>query len=156
MMPLPLARLRFLSFVTVLVGFGVPGFAHAAILGTDEFARLDANKDGVVSAAENAAGTRAIFRQADANRDDVLTVTELAVAEERKASREARDTTTPRKSVSAGLRDAAEQIKVVDENGDGEATAAELVAGAQQRFALMDVNQDGYLDRAECEAGAAS
>lgn len=127
-----------------------PVFAKAAILGVDEFSRLDRNKDGLVSAAENAAGVRASFRRTDANRDDVITVTELAIAEERRSDR---DADFSRRSVSAELRNAAEQIKTVDQNGDGEASSVELVASAQQMFSLMDVNHDGYLDPAECEAG---
>lgn len=128
----------------------LPAFAKAAILGADELSRLDKNKDGLVSAAENAAGAKASFRMADANRDDVITVTELAIAEQRRTDREA---VSSRRSVSAGLRNAAEQIKAVDQNGDGEASSVELVASAQQVFSLMDVNHDGYLDPAECEAG---
>jgi hypothetical protein len=149
----------FLSSLLLAAGVAawlLPASAGAAILGTDEFARLDANKDGLVSATENAAGAKAMFRQADANRDEVLTVTELAVARERQAEREAGAAGSPRQSASAGMQNAAEQIKTVDENGDGEATFAELLASTQQMFALMDVNHDGYLDTAECEAGAAS
>lgn len=130
--------------------------AGAAILGAGEFTRLDANADGLVSATENAAGAKAMFRQADANRDDILTVTELAVARDRQAERAAGAASSPRASATAGMQNAAEQIKTVDENGDGEATFAEVLAVTQQMFALMDVNHDGYLDTAECEAGRAS
>lgn len=146
--------IRSLFLAAALAACLLPAFAHAAILGADEFSRLDANKDGLVSATENAAGARAVFRQADANRDDILTATELAIADEKRAEREPRPVASRRKSASAGMHDAAEQIKVVDQNGDGEATSAELIASARQMFALMDVNHDGYLDRSECEAGA--
>jgi len=128
-----------------------PACAGAAILGASEFAELDVNKDGLVSVAESAAGTKAIFRRADTNRNDLLTVTELAIAGEKRSDREAN---ASRKSASAELRNAAEQIKTVDQNGDGEASSVELVASALQTFTLMDVNHDGYLDPAECEAGS--
>ena len=155
-MTLPNASFRSLCLAGGLAALVLPASMQATILGPEEFARLDTNKDGVVSAAENAAGARAIFRQVDANRDDVVTVTEVAIAEERRAESRGRPASSAPKSVSAGLRQAAEQMKIIDENGDGEVTSAEMVAGAQQRFALMDVNQDGYLDPAECEAGLAS
>jgi len=150
------SSLRSLLLATGVAAALLPALAGAAILGADEFAHLDANKDGLVSATENAAGAKALFRKADANRDEILTVTELAVAEERRAGSDAVAAKSPRASATAGMQNAAEQIKVVDENGDGEATFAELLASTQQMFALMDVNHDGYLDPAECEAGAAS
>jgi hypothetical protein len=147
---LPKYSARSLLISSCTFALVLPAGAGAAILGSDEFSRLDTNKDGLVSAAENAAGAKAAFRLADANRDDVLTVTELAIAEEKRGDREA---ISARKSVSAELRAAAEQIKAVDQNGDGEASAPELAASALQIFTILDVNHDGYLDPAECEAG---
>ena len=71
-MTLPNASFRSLCLAGGLAALVLPASMQATILGPEEFARLDTNKDGVVSAAENAAGARAIFRQVDANRDDVV------------------------------------------------------------------------------------
>jgi Ca2+-binding EF-hand superfamily protein len=151
--------LRSLFFPVAVAALSLPAFADGGAylgVGAGEFARLDANEDGLVSPTENTAGAKAMFREADANRDDILTVTELAIAQDN-----GDDDNSPKSSVLRGIapaevQEAAEQIKAVDQNGDGEATVTELLAGAQQMFGLMDVNHDGYVDAAECEAGAAT
>jgi Ca2+-binding EF-hand superfamily protein len=151
--------LRSLLFPAGAAALTLSAFADGGVslgVGAGEFARLDANQDGLVSPAENTAGAKALFREADANRDDILTVAELAIAQDNDDRDHSPKSSVLRGIAPAEVQEAAEQIKAVDQNGDGQATSAELLTGTQQMFALMDVNHDGYLDAAECEAGAAS
>ena len=128
------------AVVCSLALFAVPAaFANDA---DKDFKQMDANGDGKISRAEHAAGAKLMFAQCDANHDGVVTATEM-------------DAATLAKGEKPGKHDktSAEKIQVIDQNGDGQLTAAEHEAGSAKMFALMDKDGDGYLSKAECDEG---
>ena len=42
---------------------------------------------------------------------------------------------------------------MIDQNGDGQLTAAEHEAGTETMFTKMDKNSDGFLSKEECDEG---
>ncbi|MDB5937204.1 MAG: hypothetical protein JWQ01_4548 [Massilia sp.] len=119
--------------------------AVAQVPGDNEFAMMDTNKDGKVSAAEHAAGAKSMFEQMDADRDGKVTATEMAAAHHAVTGKH------------AGKSDmsAADKIKAVDADGDGILTADEHAKASAAMFAKMDINHDGYLSKKEMAAGHA-
>jgi len=111
-----------------------------------EFMHMDQNKDGKVSAAEHAAGARAMFGTMDANRDGIVTAAEM----------EAGHKAVTGHAHGMGAMSAADKIKMVDADGDGKLTAAEHDAASQSMFLRMDSNHDGFLTEAEMAAGHAA
>lgn len=110
-----------------------------------EFARMDANQDGKVSADEHAAGAKRMFDMMDVNRDGKVTAAEMDAAQERVTGVRA----------APGDLAATEKIKAVDTDGDGVLTAEEHAAGSRAMFTRMDANLDGFLSREELAAGHA-
>jgi Ca2+-binding EF-hand superfamily protein len=111
--------------------------AHGDVSG--QFAKMDANGDGGVSADEHATGTAAMFATMDANGDGSVTV------EEMDASQAAMGGDTRMTS--------ADKIKVVDTDSDGALTRDEHEQGARTMFDQMDANHDGSLTQSELQAG---
>jgi Ca2+-binding EF-hand superfamily protein len=104
------------------------------------FKMMDTNGDGKVSRAEHAAFAKQMFLKCDANHDGIVTAAEMdasAVAQGEKTSKH--DKTS------------AEKIQMIDQNGDGQLTAAEHEAGTETLFAKMDKDGDGFLSKDECE-----
>jgi Ca2+-binding EF-hand superfamily protein len=121
--------------------------ASLAVAAPDkEFAMMDANKDGKLSAAEHAAGAQSMFEQMDANRDGKVTAAEMTAAHHAVTGKH------------AGKSDmsAADKIKVVDSDGDGILTADEHAKASDSMFAKMDSNKDGFLSKKELAAGHAA
>ena len=106
------------------------------------FKMMDTNADGKISRAEHAAGAKQMFTQCDTNRDGTVTATEMQVATAAKGEKPGKFDKT-----------AAEKIKEIDQNGDGQLTVAEHDAGTLKMFAKMDKNDDGFLSKAECDEG---
>ncbi|MBU8975187.1 MULTISPECIES: hypothetical protein [unclassified Lysobacter] len=130
------------SGLTMTVLLGSLLLVPAAAMAGDK-AKMDTNGDGSVSAAEHAAGAKAMFTSMDANSDGNVTAAEMDVRHAAKA---------------AGKPDrmkmtSAEKIKTIDTNGDGQLSAAEHAAGSQAMFTKMDANGDGNLTAAEMKAG---
>jgi Ca2+-binding EF-hand superfamily protein len=111
-----------------------------------EFAMMDINRDGRVSADEHAAGAKQMFDAMDANKDGKVTAAEMDAAHER---------VTGAKITTAEMS-ADEKIKVIDKDGDGILSAAEHASGSQPMFEKMDMNKDGYLSRVELATGHAN
>jgi Ca2+-binding EF-hand superfamily protein len=111
-----------------------------------DFAGMDANRDGRISASEHEAGAQKMFRAMDANRDGKVTAAEMDAAHRKVTG----------KNASANDLSGAEKIKAVDIDGDGILTAAEHAAGSRAMFDKMDTNHDGYLDPAEWTAAHAA
>lgn len=111
-----------------------------------EFAAMDANHDGRLTATEHASGAKAMFGKMDANRDGKVTSAEMTAAHQS-------ITGQPGKP---GDMAAADKIKVVDSNGDGILSAEEHAAGAAAIFAKMDADRDGTLNKEEMAAGHAA
>ena len=108
----------------------------------DKIRMMDANRDGMISAAEHTAGARQMFEKMDADRDGRVTSAEMD------ASQGAQEGGTPAPTMSS-----AEKIKVIDADKDGAITAAEHEAGSRGMFSSMDVDGDGNLTAAEMQAG---
>lgn len=114
--------------------------AFADSHGDKHFKIMDANRDGKVSRAEHAMAAKQMFTQCDANNDGIVTVAEMDAAMAAKGEKPAKNDKT-----------SAEKIQMIDQNGDGQLTAAEHEAGTEKMFGLMDKNGDGSLSKAECD-----
>lgn len=106
------------------------------------FKMMDANGDGKITRAEHAAAAKKMFTECDANRDGIVTATEMETAVAARGDKPAAD-----------HKSAAEKIKVIDQNGDGQLTAAEHDTGSEKMFAKMDKDGDGALSKTECDEG---
>lgn len=111
-----------------------------------EFSAMDTNHDGKVSAAEHAAGAKAMFEKMDANHNGKVTAAEMAAAHTAITGQAAKQSDMP----------AADKIKVIDADGDGALSAEEHAKGSASMFAKMDTNKDGLLSREEMAAGHAA
>jgi Ca2+-binding EF-hand superfamily protein len=109
--------------------------------GDKHFKMMDANGDGKISRAEHAAGAKQMFSQCDANRDGIVTATEMQAAATAQGEKPGKHDKT-----------AAEKIKEIDQNADGQLTVAEHEAGTEKMFGKMDKDGDGFLSKAECDA----
>ena len=110
-----------------------------------EFAAMDTNKDGKVSAEEHARASRKMFVTMDANADGRVTAAEMDAAHQRVTGKKAKKTDMS----------SAEKIKVIDTDGDGILTAEEHAAGSRAMFEKMDTDKDGFLAKDEVAAGHA-
>ena len=108
-----------------------------------KFKAMDTNGDGKISRAEHAAGAKKMFAEMDANHDGIVTAAELS------SSQKGGDS-------SHAAMSAAEKIKAVDLDGDGQLTIAEHAAGSDSMFSKMDTDGDGFLTMAELTAGHAT
>ena len=106
------------------------------------FKMMDANGDGKISRAEHAAAAKKMFNECDANHDGIVTAAEMDASLVAKGEKPGKDDKT-----------AAEKIKMIDQNGDGQLTAAEHEAGTETMFTKMDKNSDGFLSKEECDEG---
>jgi Ca2+-binding EF-hand superfamily protein len=126
------------------------GLALAALPGAfakdqdaeSKFKSMDTDGDGRVSRAEHAAGATLMFNSMDANHDGMVTADEMDAANSLKG-----------KKVDRSAKTSAEKIRMIDQNGDGQLTAAEHTAGSAAMFDKMDTNGDGYLSESELAAG---
>ena len=110
-----------------------------------EFAAMDTNKDGKVSAEEHAAASKKMFDMMDANKDGKVTAAEMTAAHQRVTGKKAK-----KSDMSA-----TDKIKVIDTDGDGILTAEEHAAGSRAMFEKMDTDKDGFLSKDEIAAGHA-
>jgi Ca2+-binding EF-hand superfamily protein len=158
----------------------------AAFAGHDEeegdplFNDIDTNGDGRISRTENAAGARHQFALMDANHDGFVTAAEMDAYEAQRQDTAARTTatgqagTSERNPGSAAARadgsgppgavanahgaasdqpSSADHIHQADRNGDGRLSSEEFEAAAAARFGQLDTDGDGQLSRSECAAG---
>lgn len=107
----------------------------------DHFKKLDADGDGKITQAEHAAGAQKMFAKADANSDGIVTAAEMDAVQASYGDKPARTELS-----------SAEKIRVIDQNGDGQLTAAEHAAGSEAMFAKADTDGDGSLSESECKA----
>lgn len=119
------------------------------------FARLDANRDGVASAAELGARKQARgkpvrsqaeriarrFGRIDVNRDGAITLAEMQAAAERRGA----------KAGNGGNRrdGTARGVGRMDANRDGGVSRAEFQARGMTRFARLDLDRNGVVTPAE-------
>lgn len=104
------------------------------------FAGRDADRDGFVSSAESAAAADHIYDAIDVDQDGAVTAKEYTAAR-----------------VALGLTSlpgSEELIAQADQDGDGQLTLAEWIAGEGLAFREADANGDGKLSQAEWDASA--
>lgn len=136
------------------------------IAATDaRFAKLDANKDGKITADERS-GRRtnmpditqeqmrqaalARFDRADANKDGKIDATERQAM--RGMHRGGRGGPDGMRHGGRGHGGAMAAMAMADTNRDGVVTKAEAVAATQAMFDRLDTNRDGKIDQAERDA----
>lgn len=125
--------------IAALVGsFALSG---AALAGDDKLDRLDADKDGKITAAEYTAGSKTAFDKLDANADGKVTAAEMDAAY-----------TTSKPAVGAAKAPSGERIKALDTDGDGSLSSVEHEAGSRTMFDKLDANKDGSLTAEEIKA----
>jgi hypothetical protein len=100
----------------------------------DKMQMMDANKDGVVSASEHAAGARSMFGKMDADGDGRVTHKGM-----------------PGHAGTHGMS-SADKIKAIDADHDGVITSSEHEKGSSSMFERMDANGDGNLSFEEMQA----
>lgn len=113
--------------------------AHAHDRAKARLDRLDADHDGVVTAAEYSAAAKTRYAALDVHRDGKVTAEDLA--------------TSPRAQRRA-IRVANRIVARADADGDGAISKDEALAAAKQRFARLDRNGDGFVDADELRARA--
>jgi hypothetical protein len=107
----------------------------------DKMQMMDANKDGVVSASEHAAGARSMFGKMDADGDGRVTAAEMDAAHKG----------MPGHAGTHGMS-SADKIKTIDADHDGVITSSEHEKGSSSMFERMDANGDGNLSFEEMQA----
>ena len=110
-----------------------------------DFATLDADKDGKVTAEEMAAQRKARIEGLDANADGKIDAAELTAMQMRDAEARARDR-------------AGRMVAAMDADGDGALSAAELLARPMpggRMIERMDTDGDGAISQAEYDAAMA-
>ena len=116
------------------------------------FKAMDTNGDSQVSRAEHAASALKMFTDADTNHDGMVTLAEMKAAYAKMKADMPAKTDKPMKEEMS----AEEMIKMCDQNGDGQVSAAEHAANADAMFTKMDTDGDGFLSASEFSAGHAS
>lgn len=132
MKSIPLAAALLALSAGAALAQGIPG------------ARMDANGDGAVSAAEFRNARVTMMMRADANKDGKLTRAELETGME--AMRQ-RGGEAPKKGPRAGM-----MFGMMDANKDGFLTRPEIEKMVGRRFQRIDVNGDGSLSSSEMAA----
>jgi len=112
-------------------------------MAADMMARMDANHDGVVTAAENVAAAEAMFAKVDADHDGKVTATEMA-AGHGMMMRE--------KRIMHRGSGGPDMLAMMDANHDGAVTEAEHAAAARSMFTRADSNHDSYVTQDEMKA----
>jgi Ca2+-binding EF-hand superfamily protein len=100
------------------------------------FDRLDTNGDGKVSKREY--NSDAAFAALDSDKNNRISAAELEAVLGAQGD---------------GRYSAADRLRNVDRNGDGELTDEELRRGANSRFQWLDTNGDEEVDLAEFKSG---
>src|SRR5688572_27858669 len=130
-------RLKMMNARVLVLPFAALLLAAPALAGGDKMkAKMDSNGDGVVSAAEHAAGSKSKFDAMDTDKDGNVSAAELSA--HHKAGKAPMAT--------------GDWIRKKDTNGDGMISSSEHVASAESRFAKTDTNGDGNLTQAELSA----
>ena len=129
-------RVSALLFALAVAPVGI-GYAQVPPdTASERMTALDADGDGLLSRYEY--DSDAALAAMDRDHNDRITPAELQTFLGR---------------VEDGAESASYRLSVVDYDGDGELTDAELRRGLDIRFTWLDSNKDGNVDLAELEAG---
>ena len=135
-----------LGGIAMFIGFSAIARSNPTAAVGKEFATMDANKDGKISAAEHAAGAKAMFEKMDSDKDGKVTAAEMTAAHKAVTGR----------AVKKADMSSADKMKMVDANGDGVLTAEAHATASASMFTKMDTDKDGFLSKSEMGAGHAS
>ena len=170
---------RMLALSIMAAAFAGSAWAHGD---KDKFRTMDSNGDGMISAAEHAAGARMMFEQMDADHDGSVSAAEMDAGHARMKDRDddmygmkAGEKAKADKAMAGHdmsghdmsghdmsghgmghdtmMMSSADKIAKMDSNGDGMLSASEHEAGAAAMFKDMDSNGDGSVSRQEFDAG---
>lgn len=121
-------------------------FAGAALANEkgDEWQKMDADGDGMVTAAESGTAARDMFSRADGDGDGRVTAAEMQAAHADKAGDSGKT-----------AQDFNEKIRKMDGNNDGGVSADEFAATAREKHDKADADGDGNVSRAEFDAAMA-
>lgn len=117
--------------------------------GADKFKLMDTDGDGRITRAEHATGAHTMFGRMDANNDGIVTAAEMDASHAEKKSSKLKFWEKKDKD----MKSSAEKISVIDGDHDGKLTRAEHEAGSEAMFSKLDTNNDGVLSKDECEVG---
>lgn len=110
-----------------------------------KFARMDANGDGKLDAADREARRKRSFDRVDADGDGAISFTEFT------ARRDARAEGGERKGPRFG-RGGRAMARTADTDSDGAVTRAEFAGAALERFDRVDADKSGAISRDERRA----
>ena len=118
------------------------------------FAQYDTNKNGKIERSESKLPAE-IFTRIDTNKDGAITKEEALAAHEARAKGrdkakrgEAKRGDKPERG-NEGRRGPRGHFEHMDTNGDGQITATEAKAAADERFSRVDLNKDNVITKAE-------
>ena len=124
--------------------------------GAAMFARMDANQDGKLNAADRAAHMGQKFDMVDANHDGALSRDEFMAKHQRGLSGVGADGAGSdgkrRGGHHAGGGHDGMMLRMADTNQDGAVSKDEFMTTHVKHFDLMDANHDGQLTKAERQA----
>lgn len=111
-----------------------------------QFARIDANSDGRIDAADRAARQARAFDRLDSDKNGSISRTEWAAATTGRTARKSERAADRRRAAAGRLE---RVLGRIDANKDRAVTQAEFRAAALARFERADANRDGRVTQAE-------
>ncbi|GGD60325.1 hypothetical protein GRI62_00215 [Erythrobacter arachoides] len=120
--------------------------AAAETRATATFARMDANSDGVLNAADREARARTMFAAQDANGDGLLSFEEMQAHRTQMRSERGEN---GQRMMRRGHRGMAGMGMRGTRSADAELTAAQFTAAALARFDAADADDNGTVTAAE-------
>lgn len=128
--------------------------------GKDHMSMMDKDGDGKISAVEHRNATTEMFAKMDANKDGGVTAAELDAAhagmKEKHEAARSDDKSYDRSGEKAGKMTSAQKIAAMDTDKNGSLSGEEYAAGAQKMFSKMDKDGDGMLTAQEVQEGERS
>ncbi|KLE34835.1 hypothetical protein AAW00_07920 [Aurantiacibacter luteus] len=125
--------------------------AQAEARAATAFARMDANSDGTLNAADREARARARFAEMDTSGDGLLSFEEMQA--HRSEAREDRAERMGERRMRRGARGGAHHAMMGGRMGENASmTSAQFTAAALARFDAADANNDGTVTAAERRA----